>query len=81
MSMFSWIRFPTFGASNPQAELDAIEAEQTALDAKREAVKAKMAGDQQGEALSGPTPPPGVGGRRRRKTRRGKKGKSRKARK
>jgi hypothetical protein len=77
MSWFpSW---PWSSSSNPQAELDAIDTEQKALDAKREAVKAKMSATQQGEALSGPSPPAMGGRRRNKKTRRAKKGKSRKA--
>ena len=70
-----------FTASNPQAEVDAAQSEVDAANAKLEAAKAKVSGAQQGEALSGPSPPPGVGGRRHKKTRRAKKGKSRKARK
>ena len=61
-----------FGSSDPQAKVDAAQAEVDAANAKLEAAKAELGGVQQGEALSGPSPPTAMGGRRK-KTLRGKK--------
>lgn len=70
----SWL-----GSSDPQAKVDAAQAKVDAANAELDAAKAELGSVQQGEALSGPSPPAMGGRRRNKKTRRAKKGKSRKA--
>jgi hypothetical protein len=69
----SWFPSWPFGQKSlAQAEADLAKAQQAVDEARSR---------EQGQALSGPEPPPATGGRRHKKTRRAKKGKSRKARK
>lgn len=63
-----------FSSSDPQAKVDAAQKKVDEATRELEAAKAELGGVQQGEALSGATPP-ATGGKRRKhkKTRRSKK--------